>query len=387
MSSKDSERAAAAATHAQRGFEALHLGDIELAERSYGRAIDLAPEQARYYYGWAHLRTVRSDDRHIAGAERLRGCAQTLPIDERIALHFALGKIYGDLGRHEESFDQWIAGNALKRSTFDYDEAKMLGFFERVASVFTPEFVRARYGSGDPSPTPLFVIGMPRSGTTLVEQILASYSNVHPLGERSDVYETVQVLCAQRRIHYPEVFTDYSDFAAFGAAYLERAGTASYGAFRVMDKMPTNFLYAGVIALMLPNARVIHVRRDPVDTCTSCFVQLFDVHQAHMYDLAELGRYYRAYDRLMQHWRVALPEGVMLEVAYEDVVADIETQARRIAAHAGLEWDARCLDFHRTRRPVLTASAAQVRQPLYATAVGRGRKYGKRLAVLLEALT
>jgi hypothetical protein len=228
-------------------------------------------------------------------------------------------------------------------------------------------------GGGDPSEIPIFILGMPRSGSTLIEQILASHAWVHGAGERMD---------------FPDLLADLGDrdFRALGAAYAARSGTLAPGAGRVTDKLPGNFLHAGAIHLALPRARIIHSRRDPADTCLSCYTKLFRGEQPFTYDLGELGRYYRAYERLMAHWRVVLPESVFLEVDYEALVADPETQTRRLLAHCGLAWDPACLVFHETRREIRTASAVQVRQPLYGGSVGRWRRHGERLEPLLREL-
>ena len=175
-------------------------------------------------------------------------------------------------------------------------------------------------------------------------------------------------------------------FRQLGASYLQRIRATAPAASRIVNKMPENFRFAGMIALALPNARILHVRRDPVDTCFSCFSTLFSESQPYTYDLAELGRYYRAYEALMDVWRRVLPQGMVIEVQYEDVVADLEGQARRILGHCGLEWDARCLEFHRNARSVRTASLAQVRRPLYKSSVGRWRPYQPFLGPLLAAL-
>ncbi len=172
----------------------------------------------------------------------------------------------------------------------------------------------------------------------------------------------------------------------FGENYARRVQALGPEAARVTDKMPSNFYYVGLIHLAMPNARIIHTMRDPIDTCLSCFSKLFSHEQNHTYDLGELGRFHRAYERLMAHWREALPKGVMIDVHYEDVVADLETQARRIIAHAGLEWDEACLAFHRNKRPVKTASATQVRRPIYKSSIGRWKPYEDLLAPLLKEL-
>jgi hypothetical protein len=244
--------------------------------------------------------------------------------------------------------------------------------------------------SGDASPLPVFVVGMPRSGTTLVEQILASHPAAHGAGELNDFNVLVDRMAGSRgkAFRYPEdspaLTTD--QLRALGHAYVEGLRRRAPGAERVTDKMPGNFLFLGLIHLALPRARIIHVLRDPPDTCLSCYSKLFTAEQNFTYDLGELGRYYRKYTELMAHWRDVMPEGRMLEIRYEDVIADLEGSARQLIEHCGLDWDPSCIAFHKSQRPVRTASAAQVRRPIYRTSLGRWRAYEPHLAPLLAEL-
>jgi tetratricopeptide (TPR) repeat protein len=370
---------------------ALHaLGDFGQAQIAYEKAIDLAPQTARYYRALLDVRPIVAGDRYMTAMENLALDMASLTSANQQELHFTLAKVYADLEQHERSFRHLLAGNALKRRDIAYEEQEMLGFFERVGAVFTPEVMQRMQGRGDPSAVPIFIIGMPRSGTTLVEQILASHPAVFGAGEREDFMQEVERTAPPDTAApaYPEVVPSLSGEALrqLGARYLAGVASAAPDAARITDKMPGNFAYAGLIHLALPNARIIHMRRDPIDTCLSCFSILFAVGQPQSYDLAEQGRYYRAYAALMEHWRLVLPAGVMLEVQYEDVVADLEQQARRIVAHCGLEWDDACLAFYETRRPVRTASAAQVRQNIYRTSIGRWRHYEAFLQPLLAEL-
>ncbi|MGH7030610.1 MAG: sulfotransferase family protein [Stellaceae bacterium] len=243
--------------------------------------------------------------------------------------------------------------------------------------------IRERAKQGDASPLPVFIVGMPRSGTTLVEQMLASHPEVHGAGELGEIERAVAALGGPDGV---PADIGGAELRRLGASYLAKVTALAPGATRITDKMPANFRYAGLIHLALPNARIIHLSRDPVDTCLSCFSILFGGDQPFTYDLGELGRYYRAYQRLMAHWRAVLPAGVMLEVRYEALVGDFEQEARRIVAHCGLRWNAACLDFHNTRRPVHTASSVQVRRPLYRSSVGRWRPAEEVLRPLLDAL-
>jgi tetratricopeptide (TPR) repeat protein len=364
------------------------LGELGLFGRAlaaFDCALELDPENAHYYRAWSAVRRVTPEDApRVAAMERV--AQRELPAQARIELCFALGKAYEDLGRHEEAFAQWVAGNTVKRASIAYDEPARLQRLERIAASFSLERMEALQRAGDPSRAPVFIIGMPRSGTTLIEQILASHSQVHALGERMDLAAEIETFAVRSGVAYPEFIAGVasSDLRVLGEEYLASVGAGASP--RVTDKMPENFVYAGAIALALPNARIIHVRRDPIDTCVSCFAQLFTYGNAFTLDLTELGHYYRAYERLMEHWRAVLPAGMMLEVRYEDVVADLETQARRIIAHAGLAWEGRVLEFHRARNAVRTASVSQVRRPIYSSSVGRYHRYGDAIAPLIAAL-
>jgi hypothetical protein len=314
----------------------------------------------------------------------------TLPPAERICLHFALAKAYEDCADPDRSFGHLCAGNALKRRSVAYDEAAVLGGLARLRAVFTPDLMRDRAGQGDPSATPIFVVGMPRSGTTLVEQILASHPHVFGAGELECFPTVVRELIdgAPNADAFPELLRtiDAARLRGLGAAYRGAIEPLAPTARRITDKLPLNFTHVGLIHLALPNARIVHVRRDPLDTCLSCFSKLFTGNQPFTYDLGELGRYYRDYEALMAHWQRLLPAGVMLELQYEDLVADLDGQARRLVAHCGLDWNDACLAPHAAVRPVRTASVVQVRQPLYRDALGRAERYRSLLGPLLEAL-
>jgi len=369
---------------------ALHeIGRLEEAYRAYEKAVELAPRAAAIHLNLASLRPFTAGDPRLATLEKLFEDVGSLGVDDQIGLHFALGKAFADLEQPERSFRHLSAGNALKRRQIAYDESETLRTFERIRATFTPRLLQQKPGGGDDSPVPVFVVGMPRSGTTLVEQVLASHSRVFGAGEREDFREAVSALKGPNDTPaFPELAAAMSgeDLRRLGSHYVGRVSATSPEAARIVDKMPINFLYLGLIHMALPRARVIHVRRDPVDTCLSCFSLLFTGDLPHTYDLGELGRYYGAYAALMEHWRSVLPPGVMLEVRYEDVVDDLETQARRLVAHCGLDWEDACLAFHQTQRPVHTASVTQVRQPIYRSSVGRWRPYGHLLQPLLQAL-
>ena len=373
-----------------KGVVLMELGRLDEAHSAIKRAIALAPKTARFYFNLtASYRLLRGDP-HIRAMEALARDKALLTEHEQVDLHFALGKAYTDIGDSERSFRYLLSGNALKRLQTLYDETAALGFLDRIRAAFSGDVMRDRQGRGDLSSLPVFIVGMPRSGTTLIEQILSSHPKVFGAGEIDDFDVAIGGLgfTDKEAPDFPDILSRLSSeqLRQLGASYLARIKDAAPMAARISNKTPENFRFAGLIHLALPNAHIIHVRRNPIDTCFSCFSKRFVDNLPYTYNLAELGRYYRAYERVMEHWRNALPPKAMLEVQYEDVVADLEGQARRIVAYCGLEWDARCLDFHRTKRPVRTASATQVRQPIYKSSVDRWRAYESFLGPLLAEL-
>jgi tetratricopeptide (TPR) repeat protein len=367
----------------------MELGRLDAAQKAAERALELAPRKPRYYHTLGNIRGYGTGDACIVAMEELVRDVRCLSIDDRIELHFALAKAYEDLGKSESAFDQLLAANALKRQQIRYDEAKSLGALNEARAVFTSEFIRRRQTVGYRLSVSVFIVGMPRSGSTLVEQILASHPRVFGGGELKHFQKAVEDIYKRLRRSRPapmQGLTD-EDFSELGDRYLAAIESLAPGAARITDKMMANFALAGLIHLALPSAFIIHTVRDPVDTCVSCFSKLFnDEALNYTYDLAELGRYYRHYQTLMTHWHKVLPPGRILNVQYEDIVGDLEGQARRIIEYCGLDWDPRCLNFHLTERPIRTFSTTQVRKPIYNTAVGRWRAYEQFLKPLLTEL-
>ncbi|MBV8428809.1 MAG: sulfotransferase, partial [Hyphomicrobiales bacterium] len=365
-------------------------GELSQAYDAYSRSLAIDSRQADVFVNLTDLRKVKADDACVAQMEAMARDVEVLPALARMRLHFALAKAHDDLGNFDEAFAHMREGNALRRAKITYDEPAALAFFDRIRETFDAKLISAKEGGGEASPIPVFVLGMPRSGTTLIEQILASHPQVHGAGELAEMSDIVSHLEAQdgEPLAFPEGVRELrkDDFTRLGREYVTRLRRHSATASRITDKMPSNFCFVGLIHLALPNARIVHVMRDPLDTCLSCFSRLFSAEQNHTYDLAELGRHYRKYAELMAHWRAVLPEGRMLEVRYEDVIADLEGEARRIIAHCGLDWSENCLAFHETKRQVKTASASQVRRPIYKTAQGRAAAYRKFLSPLIAEL-
>ncbi len=354
------------------------------AMAEFDKALAVRPDYAEALFNRGTIKTIHAGDPDLKDLETRVAGADALSAAQAMFLHFALGRALDSAGEPTRAFEQFLKGNALKRRAQTYDEAGTRAQFQRIKARFDEALFRSRPGGGDPSPVPIFVVGMPRSGSTLVEQILASHPLVFGAGELGLVQRLVE---GQSR-PYPDFVPALTApaLARLGHAYLAGLPETPAGVTRVTDKMPGNFLYLGLIRLMLPAARIIHTCRDPVDTCISCFSTLFTVRQEFSYNLGELGRYYREYQDLMAHWRSVLPAEAFLDVRYEAVVEDLEGQARQLIAYCGLPWDERCLDFHKTRRMVRTASAAQVRQPLYRDSLGRARRYQSFLQPLIREL-
>ncbi len=357
-------------------------GRFDEALAQYDRALVLDPHYAEVYFDRTMLKTFRPGDVDLAVLESLAADSTSIPERRMPPIHIALGKALDDVQDHHRAMQHWIKGNALKRAQVDYDEAAHLHSFQVTAQSFDAPLLHRLAGLGDPSPVPIFILGMPRSGSTLVEQILAS----HPLVLGAGELRTLDRLVHQGGGIEALATLQAEDCRRLGERYLADLRSLPAGKTRITDKMPGNFMYVGLIHLILPHAKIIHTMRDPVDTCLSCFSRLLSVGHHFSYDLAELGRYYRHYRELMDHWRSVLPAGTMLDVAYEDVVDDLEGQTRRMLEYLGLPWDERCLSFHKTVRPVVTASSVQVRRPLYRSGVARWRQYEAHLGPLLAEL-
>jgi len=366
-------------------------GQLDEACRAYEAAIAIEPGLISSQYSLSLLKTYSASDPHLAMLEQQLPQEVALPMEARIRFWFTLGKVREDLGLYDASFSAYQQGNQLQQALLKWDkkaEKAEEAMFERVMSVFSKSFFATHQLPIDTGKSPIFIVGMPRSGTSLLEQILSTYPGVHGAGELSDISAVVTAAMPERRFAlFPEALLDLSsaDIRKMGEHYIERIWRHAPGASHVIDKMPANFFYLGMIHLMLPNAKIIHAMRDPMDSCFSCYSRLFiNNNLGFTYDLEALGRYYARYGKLMRHWHNVLPPGTILDMRYEELVADTETQARRLLAYLGLPWDANCLDFHRNKRQVKTASIAQVQKPIYRTSLARWERYADHLNPLLE---
>jgi tetratricopeptide (TPR) repeat protein len=352
----------------------LEIGAMDEARTALESALKLAPDLATAWSALAEVRGFAPGDPALATMEQFLETSPNLrAIEARTTMHFALGKAYRKSGDRSSAFRHFAAGNTMKRATFVYDVADDERFARETIAFFTPAMMQQLGGAGDASRAPIFVIGMPRSGTSLVEQILASHPDVHGAGE---------LTLFERAI--AEAGAD--DMTALGRRYLELVDAVAHTDKRVVDKLPSNFRHVALLHLARPRARFIHCTRDAVDTCFSCYTTLFTGRQDFAFDLTEAGRYYRAYAALVEHWHTILPPGVMLDVSYEDVVADLEGSARRMLAFCDLPWDDAVMRYYETSRPIRTASFKQVRQPIYRTSIRAADDYRTELQPLIDAL-
>lgn len=370
--------------HFNRAAVRRYLGDAAGAEQDFDAAIALRPDEFEAYNGRAQLRRQTAASNHVAQLRETIG--RTRSPAGLVQLHYALAKELEDIEDYPASFASLRQGATLKRSIMRYDVATDLGIIDRICKVYSADRFDGHIEGFDNAEA-IFVIGMPRTGTTLVERILGSHPDVCAAGELNEfgleLTRQVSSLAAGRALSRPD-FVDATtrlDFKALGQRYLERVLPYRDGRPVFIDKLPFNYLYAGLIHLALPQAKIVSVRRNPLDTCYAVYKQLFKDAYPFSYDLTELGQYYAAYDRLMRHWDAVMP-GVVLTVHYEDVVADVRGQAQRLLQHCALGWDERCVRFHENARASTTASALQVRQPVYDTSIGRWRRYADQLEPL-----
>ena len=307
--------------------------------------------------------------------------------EHRRTLHFALGNVFNRLERYQEAFDHYRRANEVGRISYDLDA--VIRNFDAFAQVFSAARLERMPRAGNVDERPVFVIGMPRSGTSLVEQILSSHPKVFGAGELNEINEMVGIIprVSGSDQGYPQCAADLDEpgLSELADTYLRTLDRLAPNAARIVDKMPHNFRHLGLISLLFPKARIIHCKRDPRDTCLSIYFQSFNQTHAYGSDLQTLGRYYRAYERLMAHWKSAVDLPIY-EIRYADMIADQEKYSRELVEFCGLEWDERCLEFYKADRDVATASYDQVRRPLYKSSLDRWRRYEPYIQPLLDAL-
>jgi len=366
------------------------LGKQQQSIESYRAAAAVKPSFGDAYWSLANLKTYRFTDEEIARM-RAQEAAPATKLVDRYHLCFALGKAFEDSAQYAESFRYYERGNALKKSESRYRPGPVERNARLQAAVCTREFFTARQGVGCDRTDPIFIVGLPRAGSTLIEQILASHSKVEGTMELADIPRLVQHLQGRdpddSKPRYPGVLADLSadQLKRFGEKYIADTQVYRSGKRFFIDKNPNNFRHIGLIHLMLPNAKIIDARREPMACCFSNFKQLFAAGQEFTYSLEDIGRYYRSYVELMAHWERILP-GKILRVQHEDVVEDLEGDVRRILDFCGLEYEPQCVEFYKTERSVRTASSEQVRQPIFREGLDQWRNFEPFLGPLKAAL-
>jgi len=362
------------------------LGQRDEAIASYHRAAQCRRGFGDAYWSLANLKTYRFKPDELAHMRALQADA-ALNVEDRAHLCFALGKALEDGGSFAESFKYYELGNALKKADSRYRAEIIENNTEKQIALCTDEFFASRRGWGVPDADPIFIIGLPRSGSTLLEQILASHSQVEGTQELATVQQIVATLRGRDDPRYPGILAELGapELRQLGERYLEASRIYRHDKPYFVDKMPNNFRHLGLIHLMLPRAKIIDARREPIACCFSNFKQLFARGQEFTYSMEDIARYYRTYVELMRHWDRVLP-GWVLRVKYEDVVQDLEGNVRRILDFCGLKFEPACMEYHKTVRSVRTASSEQVRQPIYRESLEQWKHFEPWLAPLIEAL-
>ena len=392
---RDSYRAALvlqpglAEAHVGLGTLSMEAGDNAEATESLLKAIEADPECIAAFFNLATLNHYVQDSALLERLQSLYEKRAARPQEDRIALDFAMGRALEKMKRYDEAFSAYEEGNGLHYAAHPFDESSEDRLRDNTISRYTRElFEECRALSGTLPPpaddrVPVFIVGMPRSGTTLIEQVLGSHPAVYGAGELRAIDEAAgKAFTAMQNSSGME--TSLLRLREIGQDYMERVWHLAPDAHFITDKMPGNFRSLGLIHLMLPNAKIIHATRDAMDNCFSCYALKFNKGHNYSYDQGALGRYYLRYRRMMEHWHSVLPEGQILDLRYEDNVADLEGETRRLLAYLGLPWDPACLKFYENRRAVRTASLNQVRQPIYTSSVARWKHFEKHLGPLLE---
>lgn len=360
-------------------------GDLEGSQKVLNTAIKIKPDYIEAHHNLSALKRYKKGDVHLDILKALLKEVDKIPIENKVRLYFILGKAHADLKQFDQAIEYYNVGNKLKRSTYEYNEDRMREMHHEIKSVFSKtNFISSKIKK-EHNIVPIFVVGMPRSGSSLVEQILSSHSKVHGGGELLLLGDLIKENFAGK---FPYDFENIADekLKEIGHEYLKKIGELNPAAKYIVDKMPSNYLYAGLITKILPEAVIVNTNRNPMDCCVSNYTHLFldTIHYTN--DLEELGRYYKMYTELMDHWRDVLSDDVLYDISYENVVDDLEKEARNLIDFIGLDWEEECLAFHKKKSRVKTASAAQVRKPIYKSSVERWRVYEKHLRPLIHVL-
>lgn len=378
-----------AGAYAAKGSLLMEFGKMEEAERCMSKAVELAPGEATSLIGLLSLLPYQPDDSRFAQLEAVYDRRGSLPLPKKIGLNFAMGKAMEKISEYDRAFAAYQEGNQLRYLAHPFNEAEDETTLRKTCAFFTRElFEQASSLERALSPVqdervPIFIVGMPRSGTTLIEQILASHPSLFGAGELTTFGELANQ-AELPQLDSPNWEAALLDMRRIGREYLDQVWKLAPDARYITDKMPHNFLNLGLIHLMLPNAKIIHSMRDPMDSGFSCYALNFKEGHEYCYDMGMLGRHILRYQKFMSHWHSVLPPGRILDISYEDNVADPEREARRLLEYVGLPWDPACLKFYETKRAVSTASVAQVRKPMYSSSVARWKRFEKHLGPLIE---
>jgi tetratricopeptide (TPR) repeat protein len=365
------------------------VGDLDEAIAAYRKCIELNPDNGEAYWSLSNLKTYKFDDADI---DEMQKRVQNPDLEEKskVGFSFTLAKAFEDKEDYETAWKFYENGNAVRRATEKYDPVQTEIVHDKLIEVFNKELFEKNDNSGISDDSAIFIVGLPRSGSTLQEQILASHSMIEGTSELPYLGNVATSLNRNRAdgINYPEAVLQLSNshFEALGLDYLNYAKMhRTEGMPYFIDKMPNNFSLLGFLHLIMPNAKIIDARRHPLDACLSCYRQLFAKGQAFTYDLQEIGEYYIQYQRIMDYWHEVLP-GRILTVQYEELVTDFENQVHRVLEYCKLPWEDSCLTFYETERPVRTPSSEQVRQPIYTKSINHSKKYAEQLEELIDVL-
>ena len=373
------------------GVALKSVGRLEEGKEQILKALELNPNNYGAYANLNDLVDFKNEPKLVDNMEKIFAAAPSQDDPRLMPLHFGFAKALEDLGDHPRALDHYLKGTKQKRALLNYVEQDTFNFFKQIKETFNEEVFKNRPYKGLPNQKLIFIIGMPRSGSTLVEQILSAHPDVFGAGEVKYLARALGQIRDRfpSMGRYPDIFREMEPFhfETIGKSYLQNIlPMAGPSAKKITDKLLTNYFFAGLINIIFPNAKIVHTHRNPVDTCLSAFTKLFKDDMPHSYDFGELGRYYLQYKDIMAHWHKVLPAGTILDVRYEDVVADTEGKARELIDFVGLDWDPACIEFYNSKRAVKTASVAQVRKPIYTQSVERWRRYGPGLQPLVDAL-
>jgi len=360
-------------------------GRLDDARTHFEAAIAVSPDFLDAHYNLSLIKTYTPDDPHLAFLESMTKKIDHFSIPMRIRFHFTLGKALDDIKQYGRAFEAYAEGNRLHYLLNPWHNTLLQEIVTQLPKVFPPSFFK-RPQTTNEIRCPIFIVGMPRAGTTLIEQILASHESIHAAGELSILDEVIQEACRLSNLPFHTWVLQLSDhaFAELGEQYLEKAWKLAPDKNYIIDKMPSNCFYIGMIYRMLPTAKIIHAIRDPMDSCFSCFTHLFKESMTFAYDQTALGNYYALYAETMKHWQLVAPENTVFDLPYEQMVEHTELCSKQLIAHIGLPWDPNCLQFYKNDRIVKTASLTQVRKPIYKTSVKRWQHFADALQPLLH---